>query len=178
MRAASLTTPSVAKTTGTFRARIVLITACCRRSERSDSLGGRLRVVRAFSVLRRMRTHSAEPNELRPLAASSTAPPSGGRRLFEPDKPHELSGCEDAADEIVKQLSEEALGRPVSWFIRWTPPLGTATGARRRSRRSIGTITWVRTTGDTSGAGRRVGQPAAATSATGEKKRKTRIIRP
>ena len=48
------------------------------------------------------------------FAASSTAPPSGGRRLFEPDKPHELSGCEDAADEFVKQLSEEALGRTLS----------------------------------------------------------------
>ena len=35
-------------------------------------------------------------------------------RLFEPDKPHELSGCEDAADEVVKQLSEEALGRTLS----------------------------------------------------------------
>ena len=50
------------------------------------------------------------------FAASSTAPPPapGGRRLFEPDKPHELSGCEDAADEVVKQLSEEALGRTLS----------------------------------------------------------------
>ena len=53
-----------------------------------------------------------EPREL--PASSSTAPPSGGRRLFEPDKPHELSACEDAADEVVKQLSEEALGRTLS----------------------------------------------------------------
>ena len=79
------------------------------------------------------------------LAASSTAPPSEGRRLFEPDKPHELSEgaqearrllgaaprelgglpdegrelfekkaeCEDSADEVVAKISEAALGRPV-----------------------------------------------------------------
>ena len=106
MRAASLTTPSVAKTTGTFRARIVLMTACCRRSERSDSLDGRLRVVRAFSVLRRMRTHSAEPNELRPLAASSTA-----------TRPAVVDGC-SSSRATPTEASNASAGEP---RFRWSP---------------------------------------------------------
>jgi hypothetical protein len=37
-----------------------------------------------------------------------------GRRLFEPDTPHEPSSCEDATNEVVAKISEAVLGRTLS----------------------------------------------------------------